>query len=312
MTETEWLTSTDPAKMLEGLRNLRIGSGYRGVLSDFVSDRKLRLLACACCRKVWHLLTDERSRRAVEVAERFADGEATEADLTKSRLEAADSRTWMVESPEYYPAWLAHVATAKETSSIIAFVVNRRTELSNLVPSTTADLLREIIGNPFRPIIVNEGQHALTTTRGIVLDRRWLTPTVVSLATAAYQERPGQVCGGCKGKGWYSYNGAEFGYTTTDCEDCKGTGLVEGGRLDNARLAVLADALEDAECPSEDFYPCEDCRGTGDETSDGQGRCSTCRGKGKRLQPHPLLDHLRSPGPHVRGCWALDLLLGKE
>jgi len=25
-----------------------------------------------------------------------------------------------------------------------------------------------------------------------------------------------------------------------------------------------------------------------------------------------LLDHLRGPGPHVRGCWALDLLLGKE
>jgi len=25
-----------------------------------------------------------------------------------------------------------------------------------------------------------------------------------------------------------------------------------------------------------------------------------------------ILDHLRSPSPHVRGCWVLDLLLGKE
>ena len=25
-----------------------------------------------------------------------------------------------------------------------------------------------------------------------------------------------------------------------------------------------------------------------------------------------ILDHLRSPGPHVRGCWALDMLLGKS
>ena len=25
-----------------------------------------------------------------------------------------------------------------------------------------------------------------------------------------------------------------------------------------------------------------------------------------------LLGHLRSPGPHVRGCWAVDLVLGKE
>ena len=25
-----------------------------------------------------------------------------------------------------------------------------------------------------------------------------------------------------------------------------------------------------------------------------------------------LLAHLRAPGPHVRGCWALDLVFGKE
>jgi hypothetical protein len=25
-----------------------------------------------------------------------------------------------------------------------------------------------------------------------------------------------------------------------------------------------------------------------------------------------VLAHLRGPGPHVRGCWAVDLLLGKE
>jgi hypothetical protein len=49
------------------------------------------------------------------------------------------------------------------------------------------------------------------------------------------------------------------------------------GHLDTARLAVLSDALEDAGC---------------DNTE--------------------LLGHLRSPGPHVRGCWALDLVLGKQ
>jgi hypothetical protein len=25
-----------------------------------------------------------------------------------------------------------------------------------------------------------------------------------------------------------------------------------------------------------------------------------------------MLDHLRGPGPHVRGCWALDLALGMK
>jgi hypothetical protein len=49
------------------------------------------------------------------------------------------------------------------------------------------------------------------------------------------------------------------------------------GTLDPARLTVLADALEDAGCTDAD-----------------------------------LLGHLRSPGPHVRGCWAVDLVLGKE
>jgi hypothetical protein len=49
------------------------------------------------------------------------------------------------------------------------------------------------------------------------------------------------------------------------------------GHLDPARLAVLSDALEDAGCTDAD-----------------------------------LLAHLRSPGPHVRGCWALDLILGMQ
>jgi hypothetical protein len=49
------------------------------------------------------------------------------------------------------------------------------------------------------------------------------------------------------------------------------------GTLEPSRLAVLADALEDAGC--------------GDAE---------------------LLGHLRGPGVHCRGCWALDLLIGKE
>ncbi len=48
------------------------------------------------------------------------------------------------------------------------------------------------------------------------------------------------------------------------------------GELDLARLAVLSDALEEAGCTDA-----------------------------------AILSHLRSPGPHMRGCWALDLVLGK-
>lgn len=61
------------------------------------------------------------------------------------------------------------------------------------------------------------------------------------------------------------------------CGSCHGVGHVADGALDPTNLSVLADALEDAGC---------DC---------GE-----------------LLGHLRSPGPHVRGCWAVDLLLQKQ
>ena len=53
--------------------------------------------------------------------------------------------------------------------------------------------------------------------------------------------------------------------------------IMPEGLLDPSRLAVLSDALEEAGCDNDD-----------------------------------LLSHLRGPGPHVRGCWVVDLLLGKE
>ncbi len=53
---------------------------------------------------------------------------------------------------------------------------------------------------------------------------------------------------------------------------------------------------------------------------DDYGKCSKCNRLWKvgydtvRMviyPPHPLIAHLRSPGPHWRGCWAIDTLLGK-
>jgi hypothetical protein len=56
-----------------------------------VSDRTLRLFACACCRLVWDLV-GEVGREVVEVAERFAEGRAPKAELTAARKRAAQAR----------------------------------------------------------------------------------------------------------------------------------------------------------------------------------------------------------------------------
>src|SRR5262245_32978361 len=67
MTEDEWLACADPIPMM-----------HHAQASGRVSVRKLRLLAAACSRRVWHLLVNEYSRRAIDVGERFADGLASD------------------------------------------------------------------------------------------------------------------------------------------------------------------------------------------------------------------------------------------
>ena len=57
MNEAEWLISSEPTRMLEFLRG------------NVSGERKRRLYAVACCRHIWDFITDQRSRKAVEIAE---------------------------------------------------------------------------------------------------------------------------------------------------------------------------------------------------------------------------------------------------
>ncbi|MFO0959584.1 MAG: hypothetical protein U0800_19470 [Isosphaeraceae bacterium] len=82
MTEAEWLASTVPRAMLMVLEEQAKSGKF---------NRELRLFACACARNAWHHLHDERSRREIEVAERYADGRATSDDLDKAGHAARDA-----------------------------------------------------------------------------------------------------------------------------------------------------------------------------------------------------------------------------
>jgi hypothetical protein len=122
----------------------------------------------------------------------------------------------------------------------------------------------------------------------------WNDSTVPKLAQAAYDERERACPGECiKGR-----RASRRGADTDICPDCGGTGRTNDGTFDPACLAILADALEEAGCDNEDLL-------------------RHLRGE-ERHFPADYTEHYKRDfgwrplsGPHVRGCWVLDLLLNK-
>jgi hypothetical protein len=209
------------------------------------SHRKLRLFACACCRRGCNLSHGGPIRDAVETSERYADGLATVGEL---RAAAERCRAWLGGSHLAAGAWVASPGVW-EAVFFEADVNGRRVaagwhngDLPDPPPDAAlfssrlareqeaqTSLLRDIIG-PLRP-----------SPRIPASAFSWNDGCAVKVATAAYDERR------------------------------------PDGTVDGDRLAVLADALEEAGCTDA-----------------------------------AILSHCRGPGPHVRGCWAVDMLLGKE
>jgi hypothetical protein len=238
MTVSEWLACTDPRQLLEAVQ----GSGK-------ASDRQFRLFAVACYRCIWHLLLDRRSRDAVEVLERLADGGVPRAEVEHALRGACNAQfeaeTYAGDAKSVarglaagyvYRAFAAPpAATAGEARYYSRHAAVMTAGAAAQAAAGRAEgghcrLLRDIFGGLFRP--------PPPVAPAIMA---WNGGLVRTLAQAAYTERE-----------------------------------LPSGHLDPARLAVLADALEEAGCTSQE-----------------------------------IIEHLRGPGPHVRGCWELDLLLGK-
>jgi hypothetical protein len=229
MTEEEWLACEDGDALLKYLR-------------DKATDRKLRLLGVDSCRRIWHLLQDERSRKAVEAVEQFADGVVSESALEDAQRAAYAAYYARCNGPHDDAAFAAsnvcikgswHASTLATGYAAYA-IKNRQMAIESESPAhhvqervlreqktVSARVIREVFGNPFRPV---------------AFDPVWRTSDVMLLAEGIYAERAFE------------------------------------------RMPILADAIQDA----------------GGDSAD-------------------ILAHLRdATATHVRGCWALDLVLGKE
>jgi hypothetical protein len=132
-------------------------------------------------------------------------------------------------------------------ATVIADLANLTCQESSEIACYAYQYLLDLTVEDIRPVRQVWGLHVVRCIFGnpfrpISVNSAWQTPTVTAVATAAYEERE-----------------------------------LPAGTLNADRLAVLADALEDAGCDNAD-----------------------------------ILAHCRGSGPHVRGCWVVDLLLGKE
>jgi hypothetical protein len=252
MTEAEWLACTDPQKMLKFLRGK-------------ATKRKLRLFAVACCRSIWHLLTNTRGREAVEVSERYADGVVNQRELMKAgrraqyALTAIDNARPPIHklTPDAGRArcilataiTAARCSTEKDSSDAARYastcaaqaIAYQTAPPGALVMYGDPDADEELAGCEERHVRQCQFLHDIFDgvfrpsfpLPPVVL--AWNDSTIPRMAQGIYEERA-------------------FG-----------------------RLPILADALLDAGCDDEE-----------------------------------LIRHCRSEGPHARGCWAVDLILGKE
>src|SRR5262245_65405827 len=175
MTEAEWLADTDPQKMLTFLRGK-------------ASERKLRLFAVACCRRIGRLLQSKALQMAVEVSEQRADGRVPGGQLAK--VAQAIEHVWPGNGDftlESYPqiAGLVCAAKGKRELRSVAFYAAMASGVGE--KKKQIRLLHDIFGNPFRAMPPKRGSR-----KWLAQLRSWQTwngGTIPKLAQGIYDER---------------------------------------------------------------------------------------------------------------------------
>lgn len=223
-TEGEWLSFSSESDFSDVWEIRRMW--------PLVTERKCRLFAVACCRRIWQHIPHERAKQLIGELERFADAQQTScADWEQIRKgydwPGATSRTEELALSAAVSCYhdeekrLASSVSSYCRSAMASVAISDQQKIAATAELREhCNLVRELFGNPFRPVTFSP---------------QWHTDTVRSLAQGMYESR------------------------------------------DFSTMPILADALQDAGCDNDD-----------------------------------ILNHCRGPGPHVRGCWVVDLVLGKE
>ena len=168
------------------------------------SPRKLRLLAVACCRCSRRLLQDPEYRRALDLAERFADGQASLAELESAYRLANGPACQLYGSAEAEReirrasealAVLNAISPGGDPASDAIWQLSRASQRG--IDARMVALAHDILGNPFRR--VERSAPWIAQVRAVIGDAvyrcqdafnpAWLTSDVLALAQGIYEER---------------------------------------------------------------------------------------------------------------------------
>jgi hypothetical protein len=147
MKDADWETCSTPHKMLKLLYGVRRRA----------SERKMRLFACACVRRLWRLQPpDGLSIRAVETAERYADGGVSREDLYAAgwaAYEGWENRKRSAERDAREAAGNTTALPKHVPSDFYGFwtdAVAEPAQAAGLTPADQCDLIRELFGCGWR------------------------------------------------------------------------------------------------------------------------------------------------------------------